>query len=953
MIPFDITRPWGLLALLALVPVILLARSTKLRLAPGRFWTSTACRFLAVLALALAIAGLRQVRISDDLAIVFVLDRSRSVPAGDSEAALEWVRETAKQAGPRERVGLVVFGRESSVEVSPSEKFEFDKIHSVISPEATDIARALRLAAAACPEWAQKRIVLLSDGNENSGDAAAEALAARARGAEVWTAALGREARAEVRVDRVLSPTRVSPKEPYELTAIVTSTADTEAVFRIVKNRVPMAPVKRTLKAGTWPQTFALKATEEEAGGALDFEVFVEVADEKDTWRENNVGRAHTRVAGPSRVLFLAGRADEADALAGCLRDAGLDVEVRGPAGFPLSLAEMDAFDAILMCDIHSRQLSKAQHEALRQYVHDLGGGFAMIGGDRSFGSGAWQRTPVEACLPVDMDVRQLKRLASLAVAIAIDSSGSMSARVADGRTKLDLAGEGAAECVRVLNERDQIAVCTTDTDSTWIVDLQPISDREEIERAILSLRQGGGGIYCATAIRDMFEELRGATAQARHAILFADAADAEEHDGVEAMIDAATAEGITLSVVAIGKDTDPDADWLKSIAERGGGRFYITDDPMDLPRLFSEETVTAARSTIIEREFTPVITRPAQFMEGVPWDRTPTLLGWVSTVAKPTAEVHLEAEEDDPLLAKWHYGLGRSIAWTSDATSRWSANWVSWPGYRTLWPQMVRWLLRRQDANAYSVATALTSNGAHLTVDAVGSDGRFRDFLKLRAFIAGPGGSSESAVRQTGPGRYEADVPSTMPGSWFVTIAEEEDGQWASRASVPILIPYPAEFRATSPNHALLKRLAELTSGRSIPLEPQPDLFRHTAVPARVPQEIWRFLLALALACLMIDVAARRLGVPDAWLRRRAKPAPVAADNVVDRLRSAKAHALPQPAIEPLPPPVAPSPSGFHAPEVVLPAEPPKAAEPATPPATEEGGYLDRLREAKKRAQK
>lgn len=951
MIPFDFTRPWWLLTLAALVPVILLARSTRLRLAPGRFWTSTACRFAAVTALALAVAGLRLVGLSDELSVVFVVDRSRSMPEGEEARALEWVLGAAKAAGSRETAGLVVFGREASVEVSPTPKLELDKVHSVISPDATDIARAIRLAAAACPEWAQKRIVVLSDGNENSGDAAAEALAARARGAEVWTAALGKDARAEVRVDRVLSPGRVSPKEPYELTAIVTATQETEVVFRILKNRVAMAPVRRVVKKGTWPQVFALKATEQEAGGALDFEVFVEVPEGKDTWRENNVGRAHTRVSGPSRILFLAGRPDEAEALAACLRDAGLDVEVRGPAGFPLSLAEMDAFDAILMCDIHSRQLSKAQHEAIRQYVHDLGGGFAMIGGDRSFGSGVWQRTPVEACLPVDMDVRQLKRLASLAVAVAIDSSGSMSARVPDGRTKLELAGEGAAECLRVLNERDELAVCTTDTATTWVVELQPVADRDELESAIMSLKQGGGGIYCARAIEDMFDELRKSNAQSRHAILFADAADAEQHEGVDELIDKALAEGITLSVVAIGKPTDGDAAWLETIAARGGGRYYITDDPMDLPRLFSEETVNAARSTVIEREFTPVIARPAQFMEGVPWDRTPSLLGWVSTVAKPTAEVHLEAEEEDPLLAKWHYGLGRSIAWTSDATSRWSANWLAWPGYRTLWPQMVRWLLRRQDANAYSVATSLTASGAHLTIDAVGSDGRFRDFLKLRAFVAGPPGSGEVPVRQTGPGRYEADVPATQTGSWFVTVAEEEDGQWAARASVPILIPYPAEFRATSPNHALLKRLAELTGGRTIALEDQPDLFRHTAAPARVPREIWRFLLGLALAALLVDVASRRLGVPDAWRRRRRQAAAEEPDVLVSRLRSAKAQALPQ---SPREVPVTPTADGFRAPEVALPAQAPPAAEPAPPaPPPAEGGYLDRLKEAKKRAQK
>ncbi|MCE9582232.1 MAG: VWA domain-containing protein [Planctomycetes bacterium] len=397
MIPFDITRPWGLLALAALIPVALLVRTSRIRLASPRSWISTGCRVAAVAALALALAGLRQVRSSDELAVVFVLDRSRSITPDEAKRSLEWVQEAAKGAGWRESVGLVVFGREASVEVSTGPKLDLDKIHSVISPESTDIARALRLAAASCPEWAQKRIVLISDGNENSGDAAAEAVAARARGAEVWTAALGRNERAEIRIDRVLSPTRVTPKEPYELTAIVTASAEAEAIFRIVKNRVPMAPVKRTVKKGTWPVIFALKAGADEAGSSLDFEVFLEVPDEADTWRENNVGRGHTRVQGPSRVLYIEGKEGEGDVLAGCLRDAGLLVEVRGAGGFPLSLAEMDAFDAILLCDVHSRQLSKAQHEALRQYVHDLGGGFAMIGGDQSFGSGAWQRTAVEA----------------------------------------------------------------------------------------------------------------------------------------------------------------------------------------------------------------------------------------------------------------------------------------------------------------------------------------------------------------------------------------------------------------------------------------------------------------------------------------------------------------------------------------------------------------------------
>ncbi|MBI2923547.1 MAG: FixH family protein [Planctomycetes bacterium] len=950
MIPVDLTRPWWLLAMLALVPVALLARSTLVRLSAGRFWTSALARAFAVAALVLALAGLRHVRVSDELAVVFVLDRSRSVPPEEGRRALDWIRETARTAGPRELVGLVVFGREASVEISPGPDLELDKVHSVITPEGTDLARALRLAAAACPDGAQKRIVLVSDGNENAGDAATEALSARGRGAEVWTVPVGHEDRAEVRIERVHVAPRLSPKEPYELTAIVTSTADLEATFRVLKNRVPLPPVRRPVKKGTWPVTFGGRVLESEAGASLDFEVYLAVDEKADTWRENNVGRAHARVLGPSRVLYIEGKDGEGEALAGCLRDAGLAVEVRGPAGMPLSLAEMDAFDAILVCDVHSRQVSKAQQDALRQYVHDLGGGLVMIGGDASFGAGVWQKTPVEEALPVYCDVRQMKHLASLAVCIVIDSSGSMSARVTDGRTKLELAGEAAAEVVRVMNENDELAVATVDTEKHWVQELARIEDKAAVTHRVTALPPGGGGIYCNAGLKAGFEALRSANSSMRHLILFADSSDAEEHEGCEELIRQAGIEGITLSVVAIGRQEDKDAPWLQQIAELGGGRYYITEDAMDLPRIFSEETVAAARSVIVEEEFAAAVAKTGPILEGVDWTAAPALKGYVATVEKETAEVHLEALQGDPLLARWHYGLGRSLAFTSDAKPRWAVRWVNWPGYRALWPQSIRWTMRRGDPNAYSVATTLSGDAAHVTVDAVATNGRFKDFLKLRAWVAGPAGhSSEVPLRQTGPGRYEAEFPAGETGSWFVTIAEEEGGGWAPKASVPILIPYPAEYRTSSPNHALLRRIAELTGGRAIGLIAQSDLFRHTAQPAKIPRELWRLLLAIALAALLLDVAARRLGVPETWRKwwaRKTAPLPAAAtaaDPLIGRLREVKAGVV--------------LPKGID-----VPAAPPSAAPqaPAAPPAASptpepggDAGYLERLRQAKKRAQK
>ena len=44
----------------------------------------------------------------------------------------------------------------------------------------------------------------------------------------------------------------------------------------------------------------------------------------------------------------------------------------------------------------------------------------------------------------------------------------------------------------------------------------------------------------------------------------------------------------------------------------------------------------------------------------------------------------------------RWQYGLGRATVFASDAKSRWSADWVAWPGFDILWTNIFRDLLPR-----------------------------------------------------------------------------------------------------------------------------------------------------------------------------------------------------------------------------------------------------------------
>src|SRR5690606_16615375 len=102
--------------------------------------------------------------------------------------------------------------------------------------------------------------------------------------------------------------------------------------------------------------------------------------------------------------------------------------------------------------------------EAIATWVRDLGGGLLMTGGEASFGPGGYHRTPVEDVLPVTMEIRQEQRRFSLALAIALDRSGSMQAAVGSGETKMDLANRGTVAAIELLGPLDSLAVIAVDS---------------------------------------------------------------------------------------------------------------------------------------------------------------------------------------------------------------------------------------------------------------------------------------------------------------------------------------------------------------------------------------------------------------------------------------------------------------------------------------------------------
>ena len=357
--------------------------------------------------------------------------------------------------------------------------------------------------------------------------------------------------------------------------------------------------------------------------------------------------------------------------LARAMKQQGIELDVRGPMGLPDSLEEVLAFDAVVLADLPATYLSPRQMDMVKRYVVDFGGGLMMLGSENSFGLGGYFKTPVEEVLPLVSRFEKEKEKPSLAMVLVIDKSGSM-----DG-APIALARQAAKAAVELLSQRDQIGVVGFDGQPILVSELRSAGDVDAIHAAIDSL-QAGGGTYMYPAMVQARDMLELAAAKIRHMIVLSDGhtQPADHHSLAQESADA----GITVSTVALG---GADKQLLATLAEIGQGRYYETDDPSNVPQIFTKETMQASKSAIKEDLYGAVQTGDHAVLAGFSDSDLPFSLGYVMTEAKPTAQLLLATETGDPLLAVGRYGLGTGLAYTSDLTERWGGRVVGLGGMR------------------------------------------------------------------------------------------------------------------------------------------------------------------------------------------------------------------------------------------------------------------------------
>ncbi len=820
-------------------------------------------RSLLLAALVFALAGFQLVLPVDRLATVFVVDLSDSVGNAGREDALAFLRETLTERPDGDVAGIVAFGKGALVERLPAELTEIDRLASAPVRSATDIGAALRLAAALFPDDAQKRIVLLSDGNDTTGDGQSEAALAASRGVRIETRRIGLGDVDEVLIERLTTPSTARLGETVPVVVEVRSTVAQTATVRLFANGTLVQTKPVDLVAGLNRITFDDVRPVE--AGFVRFRAVVEAA--LDTFGENDRADSNTIVKGEPRTLVLAGDDSVAVELVAALRAQRQQVDTILPEELPTDLASLAGYDSVVLVDVSRLRLTDRQLAALQVYVRDLGKGLVMIGGPKSYGAGGYAKTPLEESLPVDMGVRNREKQPDVALVVVIDQSGSMAACHCNtfnggmgggsgigGVQKVDIGKEAILRAAAALTERDELGVVGFNEAAHWVVRTQPLGGIGDLQGQIAGIRADGQTNIFA-GLDQAVTSLEGATATRRHIILLTDGwSSSGQYDAILAKMKAA---GITLSTVGAGGGSNP---FLEGLAKQGGGRFYEATNPNSIPDIFLKETQQVSGQQIVEETFFPIQTSSSPILRGLDAG-LPQLRGYNGTTIKSAAQSVLVTARDDPLLASWQYGLGRSVAWTSDSTGRWAKDWVGWSGFNRFFNQMVSWTFPGEETGGIEATFETTGGKTSLHVESVGADGSPRDFYATSASIVGPDLEPATvSLVQVAPGVYEAPLGEIEPGAYAVRVTQTRPGSSPLGRTVGLVAQTAAEYRQLGANEPFLASLRAATGGSVIATALDP--WRHDLTATDRFTDLWPLLLVLALLLWPLDIALRRMSL-------------------------------------------------------------------------------------------
>ena len=830
-------------------------------LPPSRSRVALWLRALGVLCLGLALAGTSMVSSSKDLTVVFLLDRSYSTGGNSQNWQRTYISETLKGKSSGDQFGVVLFGGDAGIELPTATHGVQDMgpFTTVVDRRSSGLTSGLRFAATAFPGGTARRLVVLTDAQSTEIGVEQEIQALSAAGIETWLVPLPDEEEVDVLLSRFESPAHIARDEPFLLRAVVESRGIESCQLLITENGVPKQNLSLQLREGA---NLFLLPQRKSLSGPVRYEARI-VADD-DRRPENNKAEALTLIGGDQTVIVLR-KEPGPGSLVPLLQQAGLKAVAMRPDELPRAVGAWRDVSALIVEDVDSLDWSKRLQTVVNLLVREGGMGLMMTGSDSTFGVGAYQGTPIEPLLPVNLSVRRPKDQPLSALVQLLDKSGSM------GGDPIRMAREAAIAAGETLSEKDLIGVVGFDSAARWVVKLQPKGDGSDLRDGVSRLRAGGGtDLY--PAFKEALDTLEGVKAPLKHIIVLSDGAVAS--GSFDDLLKRANAGGVTVSAVAFGQGAD--LEFLEDLAEKGNGRLFRsaqTAQGSTLAQVFIRDTVLATGAGIQEK---PVEVRrtasgdSSPLLSGLNIDQAPRILAHNMASSKGgTATTLLATAKKDPILAVGRAGLGQTAAWLSDLGGDWARGWDQIAGSGSDLSLLETLLIRTVRSVVSSESLPLRARGNRLNVRPSSSgDGSLLEVnLSTRKPLKGPvrvvtvaqdGSTTEAILLPSGPFSAQGVVTVTESGSGLV-LAQTTDGELLGRTN--FTVPLAPEFTRLGTDHEKMKLWSKVPDGRYDPNSQEVFSEPQRPVPIRTPLE--HDLARGAFLLLLLEVAVRRLPRP------------------------------------------------------------------------------------------
>ncbi len=735
-------------AWLALLPVVVLA---------GWVWPGLQLqrplRAGFVLLIILLLMRPQWQRFAGGMDLWVLLDRSASTEALIDQGLPEW-RQLLDRGKPGSQ-DLLHFVDYAS-EVVPQESNAGGPYTG--SRALTRTAQAVEHVLALRPEDRPARVLVFTDGYSTEPLAGVAEKLARAEvplDFRLLSAAKGDD----FRLRRLQVPSRAQVSEPFLVEVEVAGPQDGPVPLTIFRNGQKLTDSAVEIKEGRGTARFTDKLA---GSGSFKYEVTIQPAN--DAQPGNNRYESWIEITGGPRLLLVTRY--QPDPLEAVLAGQGFEVEtVRDPG--KLQGGQLTGCRAVILNNVPAWEVPVDFLASLNFFVSAQGGGLLMAGGKKSFGAGGYFRSSIDALLPVSMELKKDQKKLAAAMVIVMDRSGSMAAPIGSG-TKMDLANEGAARSIELLGYQDMAGVFAVDSEAHEVVPLQQIgsdSNREGMREKVRRVRSEGGGIFVYNGLKAGWKVLKETAYGTRHIVLFADAADAEQPEDYVKLLAEVTAEGGTVSVIALGTDTDSDAAFLKDVATRGNGRIFFTDRAEDLPNIFTAETVAVARSAFVSD---PVPVAPGGLwteIAGRPLDWMKEVDGYNLSYRRDWASQGLISQDEfaAPLVAWGQRGSGRTAAVGFPLGGDYSERVRAWPKYGDFTQTLVRWLMGQALPPGLGLRTEL--KGTELALDLRYDEGPWTETFAAQAprILLAQGARAEPGLELTwqrmAPGHYRATM--------------------------------------------------------------------------------------------------------------------------------------------------------------------------------------------------